>query len=137
MGFNKTEPADVVLQWWPSLGPTSVHRRECVLFRSGLCPFFTQRFRGMEPAPAWQREGLVFKSCVNKDLLHHVLLRVSSESREFSKVCLLLKLVFMVISLIFLLLNFFLLIDLILGPLLHLFREERFKVLLLVLKLGG
>lgn len=91
----------------------------------------------MEPAPTWQREVLVFKSCVNKDLLLHVLLRVSSESREFSKVCLLLKLVFMVISLIFLLLNFFLLIDLILGPLLHLFREERFKVLLIVLKLGG
>lgn len=91
----------------------------------------------MEPAPAWQREVLVFKSCVNKDLLLHVLLRVSLESREFVKVCLLLKLVFMVISLIFLLLNFFLLIDLILGLLLHLFREERFKVLLIVLKLGG
>lgn len=79
---------------------------------------------------------LVFKSCVKKYLLVHVLLRVSLESRGFSKVCLLLKLVFMVMGLIFLLLKFFLLIDLILGPL-HSFSEERFKVLLIVLKLGG
>lgn len=80
---------------------------------------------------------MFLRAALKKDLLLHVLLRVSLESREFSKVCPLLKLVFfMVMGLSSLLLKFFLLIDLILGLLLHLFSEERFKVWLIVLELG-
>lgn len=46
------------------------------------------------PLQPGREKCLFLRAAFKKDLLLHVLLRVSLESREFSKVCLLLKLVF-------------------------------------------